>query len=257
MEDNLEKRITPNYLLITFIFIQIIIIITAIVSLSRIPKDSIRTDEYVSEMSVSVTNISEIFPDVPENNIKNLKNDLYELMKKNNTDVDLSVDDAQIRTGSEHTYYFEKNGVNYYGAIIDVPSLSQSYQFFYEYLDSEKDGTLAGGKEQGAMLCLENEEDVIYPEFDCKNNLYDSSSLKFIVNRYLALMEFNLFSARVDSKNNSRIVVYPTSSEATQSNSRTYIKQVKDFIQSLGISPDIFTYDYIASDNFTYNQDLD
>lgn len=247
-----------NYPLLIFVFIQILFIVVAIVSFLRLSKgDELYEDEYRTELSISIINISEKYSNFPEDNIVFLENELYDTIKKNISDSDLLNTNAEIREGTEHEQYFENENLTFYSAIIDIPSLNQSYQFFHEYSDDKYNKNISPN-DSYMVLCLDDEKLITYPDFNCQSK-YDSSTRDMIVSKYLPYHNFEYFSANVETKKDTttRIAIQPISSDFSSSESRAYTKQVKDFIESLGISSERFTYDVVDPEDFTFYQETD
>ncbi len=246
--DASSNHAKANYLVLLAIILQIVFTVFIVASLlNNTRSDEVETKEYMSRASLPVSNIFEVFPDFTEDGAKELNNSLYEMAKLNNSEINLATE-ATIRSGTEHAYFFEKTGLNYYSAIVDIPNLEQSYRFFYEVFNREKEEKMqASGKERSMIICLNNEEDIIYPDFNCKNGSYDQSSLIYLVKRYLSQIDFDSSIARMDNNGNIKIFVYPSNSRMVPPEDSTVIGQVKDFIKSLGIRPDIFTFEVVNS----------
>lgn len=216
MDNALRKFREDNYLLLIFIFFQIIIFIAVIISIFNLPKSNIDANEYLSKMSVSIENISNIFPNLNREDIKIIENELYESVKDNATDISLSKNVAQIREGTEREQYFTATNLNYFSAVVDIPELRQSYQIFYGYLDSERESSESTGRDRVTSLCLDDKDLIIYSDFKCKSR-YDSSTFNYIVSEYMSQFRFEGLSAEVDENDIFKIVIRPYSYEISES----------------------------------------
>ena len=99
-----------NHILLIAILFQVIFFILIAILFSRLPSDELNGNEYSNKLSISIDNISEIFPNFPDDHIILLESELYDIVKENTSKPELSTEvPAKIREGTEHFQYFENS----------------------------------------------------------------------------------------------------------------------------------------------------
>ena len=171
--------------------------------------------------------------------IKDISLSLTEAIQLNTSNIDIAKSNATIRNNSLIVKEFKNYEFNALSFIVDIPNLEQSYQIFYKY-PANLESNMPYYNNPRAVLCLEDETQIIYPNFDCHSN-YPNNTRQHIVNDYFNFISFDDFKVNIDNQNFSQITIIPSSS-STETDNETYLSSVKSTITSLGISPDLFEY---------------
>lgn len=114
-----------------------------------------------------INNFDEYYYNVPEKTRKSIFASLYNTVLKNFSG-DISSEGAMIRDSEPYLYAYDESYTGYYGEfVVDIPEIQQSYLVKFNY--SEDSGSFMGGY-SSLVYCLP-EDKMIYPDFDCKDNL--------------------------------------------------------------------------------------
>lgn len=243
-----------------FLIIQIILLILLIISVPKLFQDEKIADTPAEGLSVKMVNASDVIPEDYSGWTKMVEWALFDTVSNNAGDKKFSKDvSVFIREGSVRSREFEQAGINYVRAIIDVPEIEQSYEFFLKYPNNpEAVNAVEYGNPSAAkpysILCIEDKKDIIYPDFDCKDSPEYFNRQK-IVSGMLGYFFFDYFSPYLSFDGDNTVIISPSvtydNDEATKTK---YIEEVKAAIESLGVSPDDFRY-YVrtAADVDYYN----
>ena len=173
---------------------------------------------------------------------------VLEIVKENTSNLNIAEINAEVREESERIQIIGNDNIRYLTFIIDIPDLQQSYRVFF---DSQGVIDL---DETTFVLCLDDTEEIIYKDFKCKGS--DGNFTKNeILSGYLENYDFKDFSLVVLEKDPSRIMINAFREGLTEEEKNNYIKTVKERVESLGISPDIFQYEVVQLENMTYQLD--
>lgn len=234
-----EKK--PNYLLIAGFSLQAIFVIALIASLPKIfqgPK--ISPDNRDAQPSVTIIDLEKNIQTLSPNFAKEVENQLFLIVQDNNIDIDFGTALAYIRENSLNHIHFEDEKFDFYNFIVDIASLSQSYQLFLtvsavennQYIDPN--GTII-------PLCLSDAEPKIYPDFKCKD-MYGQETRNSIVFNYLPYFNNNKYLFIPKLSNYNYLMVMADRSDDDLEWPNDIISEVKNDIRLLGVSPDLFTY---------------
>lgn len=234
---NGERRVSP--IVLVFIALQVLLLIVFLVSMAQLKDDNMaKTDAeyYANKPELTIVGLADKYPDLTEYDISNIQKKVFDIISENTSSLDTAVE-ATIRDDSFHARSFNEN-TKYMNAIIDIPSLEQSYEFYYSsnaVLDPEV---------STYVLCLDGDARIIYENFECKSS--DSESIRDrIIPAYINYLnpDFDYFSIYLNPDKADTIVISPS---VTYNNSETtkadYIREAKESIQSLGFSPEKYTY---------------
>ena len=98
--------------------------------------------------------------------LNTIKYNLYQVIQYNNSSVDpSSVSDVNIRKDSRIDNYNKDTNVHTVFFLIDIPSLSQTYQVNYQWSESND----ADFDEWGINVSCPTKDQLIYPAFDCQD----------------------------------------------------------------------------------------
>lgn len=192
---------------------------------------------------LDVGNLSENIGEVRNEIDNGLKTALYNLASLNlSNDQNINIYGALIRDDSLVEKSFTKFNREYFSFIVDIPDIEQSYWVWYDkYISDVED--LSGGVPEVMVVCLSDYESKIYDDFACRD---ESNGLtrNFIVKNYLRYTDFDGFIAYVDPKDDGmkHVRIVSNKYEYTDEDSERYMRETREFIKSLGISPDLFEY---------------
>lgn len=249
-----EYTLRLNMPIIIFIVIQIFFIIFLSISLSGLFQTDEISDWDTERIPVAtIGNFNSVAPENYSGGISNIETTLFQLILRNSPGRDISKSvDVMIREDSIKTIYFENQNLNYFSAIVDIPELEQSYWFYDEYSD-EKPNQYIDYSKTYRIFCLEDPQEIIYPNFNCQDD-FGLDGRYELVSNLLSYFKFNNFIPVYHYERGfNQINISPyTFDELAASTKESYIQQVKDAIASLGISPDFFTYSVMNPDEIKY-----
>lgn len=234
-----EQRKEPNYLLIIFIFVELIFLAVAGIIISNLfTSDNITTNPATSPAA----NITNSPPFLSSTESGTISRSLYSLMLQNTDTKQLLNQDAFATVSDDLTYHFKNQGLTLFSAILDAPNLDQSYKLFYSYPDEDNDSF----QQFTSIICIEA------PVTPCAS-LSDHYSEIDIAHNFLPYIEFDEFTAYFSSDKPQEININPILS--TNGNADTedaYIDEVKSAIRALGLSPNSFTYHVLTPADYDY-----
>lgn len=120
--------------------------------------------------SVDIANLSTYTQGKPtdKDSIDLIKNYLYKIIKLNTPNSSPEkITDISIRDGSFSQEYAKDDKLHTVNFIVDIPSLKQSYNVSYQWIDSGGNRDSIG--EYGTIVNCLKEGKVIYREFKCKD----------------------------------------------------------------------------------------
>ena len=161
MEGQSRKPINP--ILVTAIFIQIIFIIVAIVSIKNILESN------QPSLEVEVTGLTSEIEGLKDNNREAVEYSIYQAMSNNLPGTNIKKSGVEIREGSLINQYYEKANVRYANFIADIPEVNQSYQVGYIWSDDEMNKYVSPDAAI-AVTCLPQDQ-LIYGDFNCDKSL--------------------------------------------------------------------------------------
>ena len=243
--NNEEKYIlrNTNYPLLIFIVLQILFVVLCVMSAS----DFLKGDEIIygssasRRLAINIDGLKGVMPGVENNSeVETMNKILLDTVGMNIPTVDFGDIKAKIREDSVRTHYFSDLKIDYFSAIVDVPELKQSYWIFHEHSDDIDNPNLTIDTEY-VVMCLANERDKIYPDFDCKSD-YGQLTYNVIAKKYLDWFDFDNFFLKVsDDYQKIELVVVG----GREYEDEKYVNMVKEKLESLGIYPGIFEYEVV------------
>ncbi|MBQ3464716.1 hypothetical protein IJH15_00630 [Candidatus Saccharibacteria bacterium] len=230
-----------NYLAVGFVIVQLIFCAICASSISTLmAEEKVNVDDYVDKFSIDIKNIDALQDGLTDAQVGTIQRSFLNVVQRNAFQINLGSNDAEVREGSVVRRYFKNQDLNYISAILDIPSLRQSYWLFYEYSKNPKNQFLSPN-DSAVILCINNQKDIIYEGFEC-NNMYNPKTYNAIVAKYIKFFDFSDFLASVDETTYDAINIYAVSNDVSDGDKERYKEIVKSAIESLGISPDIFRY---------------
>lgn len=243
MEEYKKDINTP---LMVLVAIQILFVVLLAMSLSELFSSNKIDFEDIDEVpKISVEHLGESMPGASSNDIKMMELTLLDAVNENMGDVNFGANKGILREDSVKTYYFENANLHYFSAIVDIPGLGQSYWIFHEYSDDKMNESLSG-EDQYMALCLVNEENMIYRDFDCKSR-YAGLTYNAIAAKYLKYTELYKDNLGITVSDDYRSIEIDVRGKREKSDEE-YVDIVKNKLDSLGISPGIFEYTVVDSD---------
>ncbi len=241
----MENKVNRNYLLIIFILIQILFMIMCVISIPKlIDEDKIDTNNVGGWPNISIAELKESMSDSNANDVEIMKWMLFDTVRNNKIEINPNTDKAILRRNSIRKYYFEKQNINYYSAIVDIPEIRQSYWIFHEYSSDRYNANLSANG-QYIILCVIDPGKIIYPEFNCKDN-YGASTYNLIAGKYVKWFDFNeFFIYEIAGDDYNIIRIAPNSPEATSEEIEGYVEETKKKIRDLGIMAELFEYEIV------------
>lgn len=260
MDNQNQSPIHLNPLFIIFLIIQIIFVVLFFLSISKFSQNDEFDNSPYQGPTMEIESISTVIPEDYTEWASLVEWALFNTAISNTEGQNISKTSAvaYIRDGTVKTQYFEKQGINYMSAIVDIPELMQSYEIFLEYPNNKHTIGIVEYDNPDvikpySVLCLDEASEIIYTNFDCQESPVYTSRQE-IVSKMLDYFEFDNFTPIYSFDNGSNdIEISPyTFEELDSSTKESYIQQVKDAIASLGISPDIFTYRVMNPEEIRY-----
>ncbi|MBR2754064.1 hypothetical protein IKD82_02815 [Candidatus Saccharibacteria bacterium] len=247
MENEQKSQKIPPIILIIIIIQIIIFVVLGVIIKNEITKNN-KIENRDNEPSVSIGSLTIDDIDLPNNYIEDISHSLTEVMKLNNDNLNIPNSKITVRDNSITTKRFEEQNFVALSFIVDIPDLEQSYQIYYKYSSDKVVDDSPFLDNPRAILCLEEKSQIIYPNFNCNSN-YPSDTRYRIIKDYANFLEFDNFSIRTDNENLHQINLkpFPKTADTTDAVIESYITQTKTAIQSLGVSPEIFTYHIIRN----------
>ena len=246
MEETNKKE--PNYLLAIFIVIQLIFFIVIGVIVVNIVNQDSRITNYYDQAKVTVEGLSSDNLSLRDNIIDDISLSLASTIEQNTTNLNLNTAKVVIREDSIAKKEFTQRGFTALSFIVDIPTLEQSYQVYYKYPNNAANDRTT--ENPSAILCLEDETQIIYPDFKCRSS-YPEDIRQKIATDYIRFMEFDDFSITLDDNDPTQININPIN-DVSDGINESYISQVKASIQALGVSPDLFKYHIIKKADLNY-----
>lgn len=250
--NNAPKNI--NYPILIFCAFQILFFIIAISSIFSLIKksDRINVDNFNNQPNITISNLQETIPTFPSSWVNVLQNQLLNIVQANDFDVNISDIKAEVRSNTTNSNYFSFENFHTINAIVDLPELNQSYQFFFEYSDEENNSYLDPDSPI-IFLCITDPDYIIYPDFNC-TDLYSQKNRQNLVARYLKFFEFDQFRAALNEENLTNVRILPYNFDDVDAD--LFISETKQAIRKLGISPDLFDYDIVQAEEIDFYQGI-
>jgi len=229
---------------IVFLVIQIIIVILLVTIISNINNNSFEAP------STKIFNLTQKVNDLPTDSVEPIQVSLYDAVEINKGTLQSITDsDAEVRDGSVVNLYFEKQNVHYVSFIVDIPSISQSYQVFHEWSDEANNPYIMLNMATMTM-CLPQSMS-IYEDFKCHDR-FAQNGQRIIVSTFIKYFNFDGFTAFVKEKENNVININPISTDISKAVKDSYIQQVKESVKSLAIPSELFEYYVMQQKDYTY-----
>ena len=249
-ETDSSKRISP--IILFFAISQLLFVSLLVWSIFSLQQEDKITDRE-DEPKVSISNLASAIENFPNSYIDDIEHSLTETIELNIDNFSIPDAKSTIRNDSLKVQNFDNHGFRALSMIVDIPNLQQSYQIFYKYpIDYTKATNVPYYNNPRAVLCLSEEIEKIYPNFICQAKYPQETRYKIVAD-YLKYFDFNYFSASINSDNPAKVYINPTKYSLTDNEKNTYLQEIKDAIESLGISSDLFEYEFIQPANLNYH----
>lgn len=223
--------------------LQLIIIIMVAFIINRINSDS----NAVPYLTIS--SVTDVIKGLPSSSVDSIQSALYDAVRQNGVS-ESNNSEARIRDNSLINKYFERQNINYINFVVDFPNEKQSYQIFHEWSnDNKNEHILVNGATK--IMCLPPDQ-LIYGEFNCKDENAHNGQ-RIIVAKYISYYVFNAFTPFLKTDDLYGVVyINPVLPEISEGEKSSYIQQTKDAIKELGVSPELFQYQIITTNDLNY-----
>lgn len=254
MEERLRKTINP--IIIVAVFIQIIFVIVAVLSIRQIIESNQPT------LEAKVTGLTSEIQDLTEDGKHSIEYGIYQAISENSPSDNVEKGGVDIREGSLISNYYQDANVHYVSFIADIPNVNQSYRVAHIW-SVDGNNKYVSPNINTAVTCLP-EDQLIYGNFKCnhKRNEYGKEMLLMILRIVGGIIEddngdelllnaaFGInsddFRVRINyALCDSMCICKKASEEGKQQALNTY----NDFIKGLGYEPDGFTHYFYNCEN--------
>lgn len=239
--DNNEKQ--PNLLLMAFIIIQLLfIVIIGIVVSSLFANDNVSFNPTAKPIA-HVSGLPAFFTDEELITVGSV---LHSLMLRNNDEKAFSNSDTDtfVNEDSENFFHFEDKGFTLYSAVLEAPTIGQSYKMFYGYSDGGDDVF----QEFMEFVCIKA------PTESCVSS--SEKTERDFVREFLQYVRFDRFTVLVSDKELTTIDINPIKLfDGDKNLEASYIDEVKTTIDAMGFSSKLFSYRVLRPEDFTYEID--
>ena len=243
--DSLQKKVQElfNPLNIFLALLEIIFLVfICIVFMNNLNEQNSSTEIEIRDFSVQNSIRDEVL-------IRGIEEVLYEAVSFDMDDSqNVSIYGAGVREGSLKSVYFEDISSNYESIIVDIPDVQGSYRIYYEKSDERtRNGALNERAAEVIVTCLSDYDEKIYDNYKCRDK-FDGLGHGVIVQEYLNYNNFEDFYAYIDEGDLSKIKIVSRYYNHTAEQDAKYVEEVKKFVESLGISPELFEYYIVPVD---------
>lgn len=234
----------PSMLIVVFILI-VILIILIVVSFKTIW----RTNPYGREIEIeNIDSVENLSTDEHDR----ITAELYTVVDDNTDDaVDLEKVKVKIREGSMekvNTYRSKTYGRTF---IVDIEELRQSYMVSLEWPATDDKTVTPSGGYPTAVTCLMDPEEIIYPEFECKDFITETLGTGLPLVRYLPIdtEDYGLYAVANSAEKpviQADILIHSFQTPYTEKDQKAEEVKAKiiEKIKSLGANPDDYEIRY-------------
>ena len=249
-----NKPKTLNPIMVAFIALQLILIIVVTISIIKINNDNIIKDDqeyYEAQPGMRITGLNSGDFDLIDGDIEYMEKSLLQLIAYNDPKISVRNTVSEVRDGSIKSLQFNGGEIRLLSAIVDVPSIEQSYHFFYVH-PSSGDIYYISPDESIFVFCLEQSEGIRYQNFDCVDPPHNTNR-NMIAAEFLNYFDFENFDVSV-SEDFGKIFIDLYEFETEKNKIDAYIQETKDTVEAMGISADVFIYEIRQPVEETYTQ---
>lgn len=243
MEEQSQNTLNVKQVIIIFASIILIVFISL---LALTIYNAVKPNPYGD--SIPIDGLSNL--GIPEDDQDHITANLYETIKSNlAADIDVPVSGVKIRNDSIQSSYDKDEKIHTVDFIVDIDSIQQSYNIHVEWHDSKKyvDGY------PYVITCLNESQEIIYPEFACSDD-FSSTDFEIIIGNlpYYGKTENGYeYTIRIQEyTDGEKYLEVDVDSCGDQTTMDEALKSAKTWVQSLGIDEDSFPYyvpDYLCN----------
>lgn len=243
LQQNGKKRISP--ILLIFIAFQLLILVVIIVNIVTVNNGEVDDDatRYRKMPELTIKDFSAKMPTLSDYEITDIQKRVFKIVSENTSNISTEDIEAVIREEDTHVRDFGNNVV-FANMIVDIPSLGQTYQLII--------GTNAVlDPEISAFVLCPDAAKLANSSFNCKSS--DMDIRNKIVPTYLRYFKFEYFSAYITAEKPDTITISPSVTyDNNEPTKNSYINEVRDSVESLGVSPDSYKYYVRTADDVNY-----
>lgn len=255
MYDNLDerdrKKISPILLLI--IISQVIVVIVLAFVLGKIFTNS--SDENIGgeeRRQIKTNGLVEDLDWLSEQDMGEIEKALFKKMKVNSARIKLEDTNIVVREETMKKFHIEEIESDLLSFVVDLSDEKQSYRIYYAYPE-----TIFDSENLAMVLCLDGFDEKIYEDFRCVDTKEDEEERRLMVATVVEKIDFEDYSV-IMAEGRKVITIESLPNIAVDNEKRDeYISQVKQVINDLGVSPEMFEYrvmtpeDYVNDPNAT------
>ncbi len=243
---NQTKKFNP--LLAIFLLAQIIFIALLAFTLPRLFESSDISVDQSRLPAAKIENLGDSLPSLNDQAKKDIENALYDLILANSTDQTTKNSETKAELKEVSSLHFDRlGGINYFSAVIDIPEVEQSYDFYYAAPDDPANGEFQSFFN---ILCPGRPASELY-DFECENTNTDSwlqypATHLSLASSFLPYYYFDQFSISINPNEMTKVTITPITFDIDEATRNSYIEETKSAVKTLGFSPDLFTY-YVST----------
>lgn len=242
MFDNIKKLIQSekNLVIGALIFFVVAIAIIIVIAFNS------------SGSSIRIDNLSDYSSNLSSDVRQRIQTALYDLVKMNTDKPPTS--GAVVRNGSFSSEHDSYEKLTYIHFIVDIKKIEQSYFVQYEQSDNKNNTADNISSTSLVVSCIYEPDDIIYKNFKCKDafsfnpetdNPYDYINNSIPYSLHLSGDYYiTITPGETESDLDLRI------DKCDANGQRESIEKVKNWIESLYISPDLFTFHTTCNSDF-------
>ena len=246
---NSQRKLLTTIGVIFGALVIISIIIAIIVQLS--PKNEYGEGIKIQNYDQKVKNVSQELHNGTEAS-------LYNVVKKNVPEDTnpAKIKDAFIRDDSNSQDYDKANDIYSGKFIVDIDSIKQSYLVQYTYI---KDVNNSEGLTNRVVVSCVNEADIKYTSFKCEDYVSEQATQNDVILQYLPYSNFSFKIAADTTAGDDKMILVvelriPESDlkgdlASKQSVVAMYKNEVALWLESKGLAPSTYTYEYNYDDS--------
>lgn len=233
-------------LFLILIFLQILLLFLVIypVKSSDINYNQPTPNPRLNSQKITIYNFKETFPDLQKQDYRNIQDMLTEQIKNNLANQALPKHlDVNIRKNTIFKDYDPNTSIYFLNFIVDIKSISQSFQIIYEYSPIKNNPKLSPDTAQ-LILCPEKPQHK-YHKSNCIDG-WNSEGQRIKVFEKLQNHEFkNILLDLSDTKQRDISITIQDSNPNFKLDSLTktkYINKLKRYIRSIGFDETRYNY---------------
>ena len=188
---------------------------------------------------------------------------VYEIVAMNTSqETNVNQNGVVVRDGTVINKEINDLGLRYVSFIVDIPKIKQSYRVYYDDYDEIDENDISGRAPEVLVACLNGSDEMIYEDFDCKDD-YNDLARYYVVRGYeefgneqgdggykVYLSGDKRYDGSVQSETYVEITAYCGDADAE----KKAVDGVSKFFKELGFDLNDFKYKIVTECEY-YNED--